>query len=389
MNETRLEYLFELSMKQKASAEEIEEMTSLMTLPEHETTVKALLLKVYQMPKEEVDIDQKKSEATLQAIYQAVPLTPKSAKLSAKPLFKWVSVAAAVLALLTIGILFFIQKKKPLPQIAKQDKQLIVPGSNKAILTLAGGSKVVLTEDVGKVASQGTVVITKTAKGQLTYNNTSAASSSSGYNIIETPKGGQYQITLADGTRVWLNSASTLKYPVVFKGRERKVELNGEAYFEVARNKKLPFRVVSDKQTVEVLGTHFNINSYKEERKQMTTLLEGSIRVSVLKNTTLLKPGQQAQVWKNETIEVSEADIEEAVAWKNGYFRFHREDIESIMRKVSRWYDVNVEFKGGISDEKFNGTISRTKNINQVLEMLEITNAVHFNIEGRRITVMK
>jgi ferric-dicitrate binding protein FerR (iron transport regulator) len=147
--------------------------------------------------------------------------------------------------------------------------------------------------------------------------------------------------------------------------------------------------VVSNHQTVEVLGTHFNINSYQEEGIQKTTLLEGSVKVSVLKSTSILKPGQQAQVWKNKTIEVSIVDTEEAVAWKNGYFRFHREDIESIMRKVSRWYNVNVEFKGGISDEKFNGTISRTKNINQVLEMLETTNAVHFKIEGRRVSVMK
>ncbi|NRF41970.1 FecR family protein [Pedobacter foliorum] len=387
MDAIRLEYLIGLSIDQKASAEELAEMAELMALPEHEELVKELLFKAYEMPKNEVDIDPEKGEAILQAIYQTTPVSKKPVKL---PLLKWISVAAAVLLIASVGILFLTHKTKPLQQMASKHRHVITPGGNKAMLTLADGSKVALTGGAaGKVASQGGVLITKTAKGQLTYINTGSALSSNGYNVIETPKGGQYQVTLPDGTGVWLNAASTLKYPVVFAGGERKVELNGEAYFEVAHNKKLPFRVVSNHQTVEVLGTHFNINSYQEEGIQKTTLLEGSVKVSVLKSTSILKPGQQAQVWKNKTIEVSIVDTEEAVAWKNGYFRFHREDIESIMRKVSRWYNVNVEFKGGISDEKFNGTISRTKNINQVLEMLETTNAVHFKIEGRRVSVMK
>lgn len=387
MDATKLEYLIGLSINQKASAEEMAEMARLMALPEHEELVKALLYKAYEMPKNEVDIDAEKGKAILQAIYQTTPVSKKPVKL---PFLKWISVAAAVLVLLSVGILFITRKAQPLQQIVKQHKHLIVPGGNKAMLTLADGSKVVLTEGrTGKVASQGAVVITKTAKGQLTYSHSSAALPSSGYNVIETPRGGQYQVTLPDGTGVWLNAASTLKYPIVFRGTERRVELNGEAYFEVAHNKKLPFRVVSNNQTVEVLGTHFNISSYKDEGIQKTTLLEGSVKVSVLKSTSILKPGQQAKVWKNEAITVSTVDTEETVAWKNGYFRFHSEDIESIMRKVSRWYDVDVEFKGGISDEKFNGTSSRSKNINQVLEMLQTTNAVHFKIEGRRVTVMK
>lgn len=390
MDATRLEYLIGLSIHQTASAEEMAEMARLIALPEHEELAKALLFKAYEMPKEEVDIDPEKSEAILQAIYQTTPVSAKPKKFSFTQAFLKFSVAAEVLLLLSAGILFFTRTPKPVQQIATQHKQFIFPGANKAMLTLADGSKIVLSEGgTGKVASQGAVLITKTATGQLTYSNTSSASLPGGYNVIETPKGGQYQVTLPDGTGVWLNAASTLKYPVVFKGSERRVELNGEAYFEVARNKKLPFRVVSDHQTVEVLGTHFNINSYQEEGIQKTTLLEGSVKVSVLKSTATLKPGQQAQVRGNERIAVSTVDTEEVMAWKNGYFRFYHEDIESIMRKVSRWYDVNVEFKGSISEEKFNGTISRTKDINQVLEMLEATNAVHFKIEGRRITVMK
>jgi len=396
MNITRLKYLFQLSINQTASEEEMSEMADLMVLPENEEEAKELIFKAYEMPKKEVDIDPEKVEAILNAIYQAEGQSIRPVKPSPAISFvKWFSVAAAVLVFFSAALLFFTNKTEPLRETAKQDTQPIVPGSNKAMLTLADGSKVVLDESgTGKIADQGSMQIVKTGNGKLVYDAVKSSSSPDSdrmeYNVIETPKGGQYQVKLPDGTDVWLNASSTLKYPVVFKGKERKVEMNGEAYFEVAKNKKLPFRVISGRQTVEVLGTHFNINNYKDESSQKTTLLEGCVRVSVLKNMSILKPGQQASIEKTETaIAVSAVNIEEVVAWKNGDFRFRSEGIESIMRKLSRWYDVNVEFKGSISDEKFNGTISRAKNINQVLEMLEETNAVHFKIEGRRLIVMK
>lgn len=396
MNITRLEYLFQLSLNQKASEKDMEEMADLMTLPENEEEVKELIFKAYEMPKEELDINPKKVKAILNAIYQAEGTPEKSHKSSpAKSLVQWFSIAATIVVLLSAGLLFFNYKTKPLVQTVKQQKQLIIPGGNKAMLTLADGSKVILDDsDTGKIASQGNIQIVKTANGRLAYDQVKPSSlSETGvveYNTIETPRGGQYQVELPDGTVVWLNASSKLKYPVVFTGRERKVEMNGEAYFEVAKNKKLPFRVVSGQQIVEVLGTHFNMNNYKDENDQKTTLLEGSVSVSVLKNTSLLKPGQQARIGKNESnITISAVDIEDVIAWKNGYFRFRSEGLESIMRKLSRWYDVNVEFKGEVSDEKFNGVISRAKNINQVLEMLETTNAVHFKTEGRRLIVMK
>lgn len=398
MDATRLEYLIERSLQQKASAEEMAEMAGLIALPEHEELAKALLFKAYEMPKAVQDIEPEKTEAILRAIYQTSPASyqtspalKKTPQLSLKShLLKWISAAAAVLVCLSAGILFFTAKTEQVPKIAAQHQHMIVPGGNKAMLTLADGSKLPLSEEgIGKIANQGEVLITKTAQGELIYSQGGSAVATGGYNIIETPRGGQYQVSLPDGTRVWLNAASSLKYPVVFQGTERRVELNGEAYFEVAKNKKLPFKVFSNQQTVEVLGTHFNINSYPEEGLQKTTLLEGSVRVSLLNSTAILQPGQQAQVRKNQTIAVSEVNTEAVMAWKNGYFRFYQEDIESIMRKVSRWYDVDVEYKGGISQEKFSGTISSAKNIHQVLEMLEATNAVHFKIEGRRIAVMK
>lgn len=392
MNETRLRYLLELSVNKKASADEMEEMADLIAFPENEALAKELIFNAYRLPKEKVDIDPEKSNAILEAIYQA---EPQAAKGSYRNLIKWSSIAAAVLVVLSAGLLIFQHKTDPVEQAVKLDKHVILPGGKRAMLTLADGSKVMLDDvNAGRIASQGTVQVTKTADGRLAYSSSTGSPSSlrpdeDSYNIVETPRGGQYQVTLPDGTVVWLNAASSLKYPVSFKGGERRVELSGEAYFEVAHNKKLPFRVVSNKQRVEVLGTHFNIQAYKDENSWKTTLLEGSVSISSLKNSSLLAPGQQAQITESGTISVSQANTEEAIAWKNGYFRFHREGIESIMRKVSRWYDVEVEFKGGGSDEKFNGTISSSKNIGQVLEVLEATNKVHFKIEGRRIIVMR
>lgn len=188
---------------------------------------------------------------------------------------------------------------------------------------------------------------------------------------------------------VTLNAASSLKFPASFTGlANRKVELSGEAYFEVAKDKKHPFIVQSGSQEVEVLGTHFNVNTYPDEKAAKTTLLEGSVKVSANGNAHLLIPGQQS-ILTNNTVDIVTANIKETMAWKNGYFRFNDDRIDEIMPLLSRWYDVEVNYEGKISDERFSGTISRYKNINEVLAMLSYSNAVKFKIEGRRITVMK
>ncbi len=391
MNETRLQYLLELSLSKGVSVDEMEEIADLIALPENEILAKELLFNAYKLPKQEIDISSEKRDAILEAIYRSGSPIVKSANSS---LIKWFSAAAAILITLSIGFFFYYHKSTPYTPSVKLARNVIVPGRNKAVLTLADGSRIMLNEaNNGNIASQGSVEIKKTADGRLEYSGRSSALAQAqnehGYNIVETPRGGKYQVILSDGTVVWLNAASSLKYPVKFENGERRVELSGEAYFEVAHNKKLPFRVVANKQTVGVLGTHFNMQAYKDETIWKTTLLEGSVRITCLKNTSLLNPGEQAETTEKGSISVSQADIEEAIAWKNGYFRFRSEEIESIMRKVSRWYDVEVQFKGGISDEKFSGMISSNKNIGQVLEILEATNAVHFKIEGRRVIVMR
>lgn len=327
-------------------------------------------------------------------IFDRVVAMPQK-KIRKNILWKPIVAAASIFIVAALSLYLYTNSTQNRPVRPVSHASHIKPGDNKAYLTLANGKKIVLSDAKnGTLVAQNGIQITKTTDGQLVYTVTgNNNSTSSDYNTIETPKGGQYQVRLPDGTNVWLNAASSLRYPSAFKGSERKVELSGEAYFEVAKNKKMPFRVISNTQTVEVLGTHFNVNSYLDEADTKTTLLEGSVRVKRNNSTTavVIRPGQQASVKQNvnDKINVAEADMEEVMAWKNNYFRFNNENIESVMRKISRWYNVDVEYKGAISDEEFNGTISRSKNIVQVLEMLEGTKSIHFKIEGRRIVVMK
>lgn len=306
------------------------------------------------------------------------------------PLWQRITVAASVLMFLFISSYFFLNHLKTAQLTTQHQGYNIVPGKNQAVLILANGQKILLTSAPnGQLAKQGPVNITKTQDGQIAYTAAGRnATNDVKYNTAETPKGGQYQITLSDGTKVWLNAASSLKYPIQFSGKERVVELSGEAYFEVAKNKSFPFKIKSVKQTVEVLGTHFNINTYNDEPSIRTTLLEGSVKVFANAQSYLLIPGQQL-ILSGQNLRITNADIEETIAWKNGYFRFHGEKIGSIMRKISRWYDVDVQYNTSLTNEGFNGKISRFKNINQVLNMLEETKAVHFRIEGRRITVIE
>lgn len=312
-----------------------------------------------------------------------------------------VGVAASILAMLSIGLYFYtnrtIDKQVALSESKTvNEKAVIKPGGDKAVLTLSDGSKIIL-EDAkkGLLANQAGVSIQKTADGELLYSFAKNVSSVSEvlpqeviYNKIETPFGGKYQINLPDGSKVWLNSASTLRFPALFSGNTREVELNGEAYFDVAKNPNKPFKVITKDQIVEVLGTQFNINSYSDEETFKTTLIEGSVKIIYKDRVVLLSPGQQFQP-SMKSSKVIEADTEEVTAWKNGYFLFKDEDIQSIMRKVSRWYNVDVNYSGNIPDVGFGGNISRSKDINEVLNVLQLTNAVHFKVEGRRITVMR
>ncbi|HTI93129.1 MAG TPA: FecR domain-containing protein [Puia sp.] len=304
------------------------------------------------------------------------------------PLFHWKkwTAVAAVLVLLSTGAWWWVSHNKaPNAQIASND---VSPGMNGAILTLADGRQIVLdSTNNGFATTDGQAKIVKGSKDQVTYKAADAASADLVYNTLSTPRGRKINVVLADGTKVWLNAASSIKYPTVFSGSQRLVEIRGEAYFEVAANAKQPFIVqkMGSDYEVQVLGTHFNINAYDDEDGIKTTLLEGAVRIK----NKILKPGQQAVAGKDphEVTIVPNVNTGEVMSWKNGVFNFDRADIHTVMRQIARWYDVDVEYKGTIT-RHFGGTISQDVNVSQVFKMLELTGAVHFTIEGRKITVM-
>ncbi|WP_158797265.1 FecR family protein [Pedobacter sp. L105] len=312
-------------------------------------------------------------------------------------LLRWTAIAASILFFLSFGAYFLVNKKEQL-QIAHY-KNDILPGHNQATLTLANGQKIILGKGLsGTLAQQGNTLIVINGKNTISYNAMDKkANVAISYNTLSTVVGEQspYPLILADGTKVWLNAKSSITFPVAFTGKERMVKITGEAYFEVAHNSAHPFRVIVKNQTVEDIGTQFNINAYDDENVIKTTLLEGAVKVfvptastSARKDQVLLKPGEQA-ILNHDEFNVANADVEETMAWKKGYFRFNNENIQSIMRKLSRWYDIDVQYTGTISDEKYYATSSRYKSISEVLKMLEKTKGVHFKIEGRRVTVMQ
>nr|WP_256484218.1 FecR family protein [Mucilaginibacter flavidus] len=278
--------------------------------------------------------------------------------------------------------------------MAKQlpGEQAILPGTNVAVLTLGNGKSILLNGgNIGKLAVQGGTTITKNAAGQISYqaavidqNNNETV-----FNTITTPMGGQFRVTLPDGSNVWLNAASSLTYPSRFKGNERHVELHGEAYFEIFKDKNSPFTVTAEDANIKVLGTHFNVMAYKNEPSINTTLLEGSVSLSSKNAHALLVPGQQGAVDnKAPNITLQEVNVEDAVAWKNGYFSFRKQNLPAAMNKIARWYNVEVEYSGNVNNKFLGGTVSRSENIQELLNYLELTGIAKFKIDGRRIKVI-
>lgn len=301
--------------------------------------------------------------------------------------FRWATAAAVILLIATGAHFFFYQSK---PAIAIKDNTLkndvAAPAYTKAVLLLADGNDIILDSATnGQLAVQGNINIIKTGGGELIYSvdQSLEADGSQKMNTLTVPRGSQpLQLTLTDGTKIWLNSAASITYPVVFSGNERKVQITGEAYFEVAKDATKKFYVLTNGIKTEVLGTHFNINAYEDETNTKITLLEGSINVSAAGNLQPLSPGQQAQ-WENKgKIKVlNDVDTDEVMAWKEGFFDFNGTDIKSVMRQLARWYNVEVEYKGKITGNHFSGIINRSNNISQVLKMLQSTGGSNFKVE--------
>ncbi|GAA3990057.1 FecR family protein [Mucilaginibacter dorajii] len=306
----------------------------------------------------------------------------------------WPKIAVAVSMSLIIGVLFYSVRnshKKAVNQNAEIQQKDISPGGNNAVLTLADGSEIVLNQaKKGLLTKQGNVKISKTSEGKLVYNTSNSgteASNAVSFNMVRTPKGGQYEVVLPDGTKVWLNALSYLKFPTAFNGKTRLVEVSGEAYFEVTKNMVKPFVVKSARAEVTVLGTHFNVNDYADETSSRTTLLEGSVSIKGRNTKAMLRPGDQAVLNENDVMKIAEhVDTEEAVAWKNGIFEFNGTDITTIMRQVARWYDINVTYTGNPDHGLYNGTISRNVNLSEMLTMIRYM-GVNYTLDGKNLII--
>lgn len=302
----------------------------------------------------------------------------------------WTYVAAAIIiAALGIGLYQYTHQKPVQPAVATiPPKNDALPGGNKAILKLANGRNIVLDSAAnGSLAVQGNANVVKLANGRLAYQNRQNAQREPVYNTVSTPRGGQYNLTLSDGTQVWLNAASSITFPTDFTGDRREVTVTGEAYFEVAGNNTKPFHVLYDHTDIQVLGTHFNVNTYEDEAFARTTLLEGRVRVVSGGQQILLLPGQQAaQAADGQLSKNTKVDLEQVMAWKNGLFNFDGADLQQVLRQLGRWYDVDVVYEGNVPERRFGGEIPRDLNLSQVLKVLQKVE-VKFRIDGKKLIV--
>jgi transmembrane sensor len=299
-------------------------------------------------------------------------------------------IAASLMLFILIGG-YFVLHKKPPEQAVNIKTHDLSPGGNKAILTLANGRKLLLEDAaIGKLVRQGNASLTKVKQGQLEYQP-SAGIIKPVFNTVTTPPGGIYQVVLVDGTKIWLDASSSVTFPTAFNGNDRTVEITGEAYFEVAHNAAKPFRVKSHGQTVEVLGTHFNINAYDDENVVKTTLLEGKVKVTTADRIAILEPGQQSLVANARSGPgvfkgIENVDTDEVVAWREGHFQFDRADLKTVMRQLARWYNVDIVYEGNIKPRLFSGSLSRNLSASKVLKVISYED-VHFIIDGNKIMV--
>ncbi|HWK04260.1 MAG TPA: FecR domain-containing protein [Puia sp.] len=411
MGKDRISYLLQQYSSGQATKGEVEELFGLLSSEESQVLLKDLILDQNDEEEAEIALPLRNWDRMWYAIRSAA-LSP-----ARKGVFSlgWVRVAAAVIVVVTGAAVYLGLHKSninnktiPLATVhTSNDIRDIRPGGNKAVLTLANGATIVLdSAHDGLIGQQGNTSIVKVDAGALAYDTKSKHTGEVLYNAISTPRGGQYQVILPDGSKVWLNAASSLRFPTSFVGKERLVELTGEAYFEIAKNAAMPFRVFvvpplgsgREGMNVQVLGTHFNIKAYENEQSIRTTLLEGAVKVGIPAlsgvwrdggQEVTLVPGRQA-IADNaaRSLQVADANTEQVVAWKNGMFRFKETSIRELMREVERWYNVDVIYNTVKTDQDFTGIVPRTRNISELLHTLELTGTVHFQIEGKKIIVL-
>jgi transmembrane sensor len=424
-----LEYLLNRYANKTCTPEEKEELMQLLQESGNDEAVQQLIDKMIIERPEIHRMPEHTAQAVLHAIFEAdeVPVVPIETAPVRRIPFARIAAAAIILLLVTsVGWLWLMRSPKTQVATVEATKNDVAPGGNKALLTLANGSTIVLDNAAnGIVAQEGNATVVKLKNGQLMYtkaDDKSGTSSAAGlplaYNTLSTPNGGEYKIVLPDGSTVWLNAASSITYPTVFDGKERKVQVTGEAYFEVAKvvtaegGKRVPFIVdIKNKTTgdnqgrVEVLGTHFNINAYDDEKAVKTTLLEGKVKVvngewskvSGQMQAAILQPGQQASMRSgseksntsnNNNVLVQQVDVNGVMAWKNGLFHFEHTDIKTVMRQLSRWYDVEVVYKSNRENtDPLFFEVKRNTNLSDVLKVLNLAGGAHFSIENKKIIV--
>ena len=396
---SRLRHLLHIYTSGTATPAERSELMELIRMPEQEALVKELiggemeLLELTdwelekQLPEERAtqilsNILRRPAEA---AVVRQLPGQRKIGR-------RWAWRAAAAVVILTAGMggyRFLSGRWQDRMADVRSLPHDVAPGSNKAVLTLANGTTIVLdSARSGKLTQQGGVSVIKLDSGRIAYTSPVEKPDQALYNTLTTPRGGQYQLTLPDGSRVWLDAASSIKYPTAFTGKEREVEMTGEAYFEIAKNTGMPFVVKAGGTTTTVLGTHFNINAYEDERTLITTLLEGSVKFGCGKEEKVLHPGQQAVLnAETRSFTVKEADTYQAVAWKNGQLDFDNKDLPAIMRQISRWYDIDINFQSTYDGATFGGGISRQLNLSHVLRLLD-RGGVHTRLEDHKLIIL-
>ncbi|WP_113638077.1 FecR family protein [Nubsella zeaxanthinifaciens] len=382
----RLAELFQKYVDKSITEEEYAELFVYIRNPETKDEVLAFL----DEHNKKVQSDALVHEIDWDGMYANITNPKKLAGRERKPLWKYVA-AAVVLVVASVTIYYTAnhsyQKSSPLAY-----HNDVLPGSEKAVLTLSDGSEIVLDHTAaGKLATQGDILIEKDANGQIVYvakNQSDEATPK--INTLSTPAGGKFSLVLSDGSKVWLNASSSIKFPAAFTGDARRVEIKGEAYFEIAKDKRKPFYVRNGSSEIKVLGTHFNVMAYPDEYRSALTLLEGSVQFTKNGQSQLLKPGKQIIYTESENeTKQQEANIEEVMAWKNDLFVFNNTSIDEIMKELTRWYDVKIKYEGEKPDISFTGVIPRNTNVSKVLKTLELTGDVVFGIENNVITCEK
>jgi transmembrane sensor len=399
---SRLEYLYERCINASAIPEEQQEFVRLMQLPENETLARQLLSRAFREDKETTDVTGETAATILQAIFSAdstkkegvadpIALSGRwGGKRYPLKVLRMAGAAAAAVLLLAGGLYWYVHKDSALSPVADNGEMKFdaPPGHAGAILTLADGKRITLdSARNGTLPQQGNTRLLKQG-GALKYKETDGGPVSALYNTITTPRGRQYQLVLSDGTRVWLNAASSIRFPAAFHGKDRRVAVTGEAYFEVAPDKSKPFIVAADSTEITVLGTHFDVMAYEDEKDIRTTLLEGSVQMANRSQQVLLVPGRQGIV-KRETGKLSDqpVDADQLVAWTKGQLALGSSDLPALMRQISRWYDVDITFQGSVPDLRIGGLIDRNVNLSTVLGFLQ-DQGLHYRTEGKAITIL-